>query len=85
MSAKIMSFRQLVDLWPSVAEFAKDLRCRENTAHVMRFRDSIHSRWWAQIVEGAKRRRIKGITFEVLARLQAEKKITAAASARHAA
>ena len=72
MSTKITSFRDLMDLWPSTAEFALDLGVRKNTAEVMRFRNSVDPTYWGRIVEGAKRRRIRNVKLELLVRLREE-------------
>lgn len=74
---KITTFKQVIDAWPSVAEFAEDIGANANTAKLMRFRDSISADYWVDVVKGAKARRIKGITLELLASIQAEKKIIA--------
>ena len=54
-----------------------DIGVSENTAKLMRFRDSIASDYWASVVAHAKVRKIKGVSLELLARLKAEKKIIA--------
>lgn len=79
MSNKIASFREVIGLWPSLGEFAQDIGVVENTAKLMRFRDSIHSKYWVKIVDSAKTRKIKGISLVLLASIQLEKKVAKAA------
>ena len=77
MGTKIESFRQIIELWPSIGEFAADIGVKEGTAKLMRFRDSIHANYWVAVVEAAKARRIKGVSLQTLAALLVEKKIAA--------
>lgn len=63
-------FRTLIDLWPSVSAFADDIGIRERHAQVMRFRNSVPPDYWSAMVAAAKRRAIKGITYEGLAKLR---------------
>ena len=68
------SFRSIIAKWPSLAEFARDLGVSENTAKQMRTRDSIGIEHWQNLLASAKRRKIRGVTVEVLARLKMDGK-----------
>jgi hypothetical protein len=63
------SFQTLIDAWPSLADFAADIRISENTAKGIRRRDNIPSAYWADAVIGAAQRGIEGVTLEALAAL----------------
>lgn len=73
----ITSFRDLIALWPSVAAFAVDIGCKPTTARQMKYRNNIDSVHWPQLVEAAKRRKLRGVTFDLLFHLQGQKKIVA--------
>lgn len=77
MSNDIKTFRDVIAAWPSLSEFAKDIGVSENTAKLMRFRDSVAPEYWPFVVDHAKSRKIKGISLELLHKLRAEKKIFA--------
>lgn len=65
------SFREIIGKWPNLGAFARDIGVTENTAKQMRTRDSVKAEYWGKMVAGARRRRIEGVTLEVLARLKA--------------
>jgi hypothetical protein len=67
------SFVDLIDRWPSIEQFASDAGVRYGTAQVMKFRDSIHPRYWQRIVEGAQRRGFEDVNADVLADLAAKR------------
>lgn len=67
------SFRAIIDKWPSLQAFADDLGVKYVTAQLMRHRDSIASKHWNRAVTSAHKRKIHGVTLEVLAALQAAK------------
>lgn len=62
-----MSHSDIIDLWPSLSEFAADLSVKYGTAKAMRQRCSIPPGYWVTVVQKAKARRIKGVTHEALA------------------
>lgn len=66
----IKSFRNIIELWPSIGDFADDIGVKYVTAQVMKHRDSIDADHWVAVVEAAKRRGYSGITYETLARLR---------------
>lgn len=67
------TFSDIIMRWPSLREFADDLGVPYVTAQVMKHRDSIAAEHWSAVVAGARARKIKGVSFELLARLKAEK------------
>lgn len=62
-------FRDIVEAWPSLREFADDIGVSENTAKGIRTRNGLPSRYWLRLVEGAARRGIPCVTLELLAYL----------------
>lgn len=67
------TFSDIIMRWPSLREFAEDLGVPYVTAQVMKHRDSIAAEHWAAVVDGAKSRKIAGVTLELLARIKAER------------
>jgi len=65
------SFREVIDLWPSLREFASDIGVKYGTAQVMRYRNSIASDHWAVVVDRAAERGFREVTYELMARLKA--------------
>lgn len=70
----IKSFRDVIELWPSIGEFAEDIGVKYVTGQLMKHRDSIDADHWVAVVEAAKRRGFKGVTYEALARIRAGEK-----------
>lgn len=66
-----MTHSEIIRLWPSLSEFARDLGVAYGTAKAMRRRDSIPPAYWQALVGHARARRIEGVTFEALARSKA--------------
>jgi hypothetical protein len=66
------SFRDVIDAWPTPADFAADLGVPYVTANLMRQRNSIHARHWKGVVESARTRKIKGISLDLLASFAAK-------------
>ena len=67
----LTSFRAIIDKWPSLQAFADDLGVKYVTAQLMRHRDSVASKHWHKAVTSARKRKIDGVTLEVLAATQA--------------
>lgn len=65
------TFRNIIDKWPSIGEFASDLGVKYVTAQLMRHRDSIAPRHWNNVVLAARKRSISGVSLEVLAAIEA--------------
>lgn len=74
------SVRDIIDQWPSAAELARDIGLSPKHGAMLRYRGSIPTRYWPAVVEQARKRRIKGITFEVLTLAHANSKSEGAAA-----
>lgn len=66
-----MSHASIIDMWPSLAEFAADLGVPYGTAKAMRRRASIPANHWAAVVKKAQERDIASVTLEALAEAKA--------------
>jgi hypothetical protein len=64
------SFIDVINLWPSDADFARDIHVRPNHLQTMKARKSIPAEYWPALVSAARRRRIPGITLACLASLR---------------
>lgn len=64
------TFREVIDLWPSISAFAADIGVSYVTAQVMRHRNSIAAKHWRSVVESAEERGLD-VTYELLASLKA--------------
>lgn len=63
----------LMSLWPSDAEFARDIGIKPTHGQVMKLRGSIPPDFWPNVIEAAAKRRIKGINLESLFELRRER------------
>lgn len=61
-----MNHADIINRWPSLAEFAGDLSVEYGTAKAMRRRGSIPPKYWPQVVARAGEREIEGVTAEAL-------------------
>lgn len=68
------TFQDIINGWPSLADFASDIGVEENTAKQMRTRNSVNPVHWPSMIDGAKRRKIVGVTFEALTSAYAAKR-----------
>lgn len=66
--------RQIIQAWDRLSDFAGDIGVTENTAKMMRQRDSIPSDYWPTVVRAASKRKIAGITMDLLAILRRKAK-----------
>jgi len=64
------SFSEVIDLWPSIAELARDIGEPYETVRQWRLRDSVPSRAFVKITRAAARRDIN-VTGDDLIRLAA--------------
>ncbi len=64
--------RQIIMAWEHLADFAADLGISENTAKMMRQRDSIPADYWPEVVIAAEKRKISGVSTDLLAKLRAK-------------
>jgi hypothetical protein len=73
-----MTHSELINLWPSLREFADDLGVLYGTAKAMRRRGKVPAEHWLRMVEAAKERGIDGVSLEVLAAAVAVQSLEAA-------
>lgn len=62
-------FRSIMELWPSRAEFARDVGMSEAMAGQAYRTNSIHARWYQDIIRAAHKRDIEGLTLDLLVTL----------------
>lgn len=55
-SVVMTTFSDIIALWPTVADFAKETGIPYPSAAAMKQRNSIGSRYWSKVVEAAKAR-----------------------------
>ncbi len=74
----IKTFKDIIDAWPSLVEFALDMQISLDYARVIKAKvatgGQIPRKRDAFLVVGAKKHGIEGITYEFLAGLYAKKK-----------
>lgn len=72
-----MTYRELIDQWPTLVEYASDVGVGYEAAKQQRRRNAIKHAYWEPIVQAAKRRGFKlhgrPITIELLAHIAAQK------------
>lgn len=73
-----MSHADLINLWPSLAEFADDLGVPYVTAKAMRRRSSVPASHWMRMVAVASEKGFSGVTLEALALHASQKTVEAA-------
>ena len=71
MEADFLTLTDMIDAWPSIAEFAADAGCGYEAARQMRRRASIPPAYWLRIIDAAERRKLDGITLLRMAELAA--------------
>lgn len=62
-----MTHADIINLWPSLSDFAADLSVGYGTAKAMRRRSSIPPEYWMNVVRAAEARSLDGVTLEALA------------------
>lgn len=62
-----MTHSQIIDLWPSLTEFAGDISVQYGTAKAMRRRSRVPDEYWLVLVRRAEARGLQGVTLEALA------------------
>ena len=73
-----MTHTDMINLWPSLSDFADDLGIQYGTAKAMRRRGVIPSEYWLMATLAAEARSITGVTLEALASAVARQPETAA-------
>jgi hypothetical protein len=71
------SVTEIFGLWPSDAEFGRDVGVAYTTAASWKQRGSIPAAYWQHVTEAAKRRGHPEVTAELLARLHARERAQA--------
>jgi hypothetical protein len=66
-----MAHAQIINLWPTIADFASDIGVGYEAAKAMRRRGSIPPGYWVRTVDAAARRGIEGVDYRRLAELVA--------------
>jgi hypothetical protein len=72
MVARMTTYTEIIDRWPSLTTYAADIGVRYGTAQVMRYRGSIPAKYWKRVVSAAAKRGIEGVTLDLLASIEAE-------------
>jgi hypothetical protein len=67
-----MTHSDIINLWPSLSEFAGDIGVEYGTAKAMRRRSSIPVEYWPKVIGKAAERSIDGITPESMLKAVAE-------------
>jgi hypothetical protein len=67
------SFKDILGVWPSVSEFAKDMNIPYQTASSMRNRDAVDGKYFDRIVSAAQKIGHPEVTHELLCRIAAAK------------
>lgn len=62
-----MTHKDIINLWPSLRDFANDIGVAYGTAKAMRRRGSIPAKYWAAMIDHASTRKISGVTHKKLA------------------
>jgi hypothetical protein len=68
------SFRDIIDLWPSVSAFAVAIGVRYGTAQQMRNRNSIDGAYWQRLVDAAQKQGFRHVDLELLAKAATARK-----------
>lgn len=66
--------REVIDLWPSMSEFADAVGEAYGTVKAMRRRNSIPVNYWPRLIADAERRNFQGVTYEALTLMHASRK-----------
>lgn len=67
------SYVSIMNEWPSLEAFGKDIGIDGAHARTLKMRDTLPSGYWNRVEEAAKKRRLKGIDVKVLADIAAKK------------
>lgn len=67
------TFSEIISLWPSAEELARDVGATGLVVRAWRARRSIPSEYWVAVIGAAERRGIPHITLELFAKLAASR------------
>lgn len=65
------TFSDIISLWPTAEELARDVGVTGLVVRAWRARGSIPSEYWVSVIGAAERRGIPNVTLELFARLAA--------------
>ncbi|MBB4005829.1 hypothetical protein [Allorhizobium taibaishanense] len=68
MSKTVSTISELIDQWPTIADFASAVGCGYEAARQMRRRGSIAPKHWARVVDASAAQGIEEISFAWLAK-----------------
>jgi len=60
------SIRELIDIWPSVSQFSKDIGCGYEAARKMRARNRIAPEHWENVLRAARGKGLSWVTTDWL-------------------
>lgn len=66
------SFTDVINLWPSIGEFARDTGVRQGLVSLWKYRDRIPGEYWKVVAEAGARRGFAGVSHEDLCRIGAK-------------
>jgi len=69
----IKDFKDAIYMWPSTADFGRDIGVPEVSARAMRRRNSVSVKYWSKMIEAAKIRGIP-VTNDLLLQFVSKKK-----------
>lgn len=69
----MQTHKDIIARWPSISDFASEVRVRYGTAQVMKYRGNIAARYWVAVVTAAEKRGFHDITLEKLAEIEARR------------
>lgn len=69
-----MKHTDLIDRWPSLAQFGRDTGIHYESVRFYKRNGAIPYWFWTAVIDAAKRRGIKGVTYESLAKGAAKAK-----------
>ena len=61
-----MRHSDIINLWPSLGDFAGDIGVEYGTAKAMRRRSSIPPTYWSAVISAAKNRGIPGLDLQTI-------------------
>ncbi|HAU29826.1 MAG TPA: hypothetical protein DCW68_06950 [Rhodospirillaceae bacterium] len=70
----MQTYSEIINKWPSIADFAVDVDVYVGLAAVWKHRNSIPPRYWQAIVSAASARGIEGVSIELFATIAASKR-----------
>ncbi len=69
----MQNFRELIERWPSVKDFAEEVKLDYQTCYSMYRRNSIAPQHWPKVIKAAKKRGFKNVTETKLVKLSSRK------------